>query len=108
MKIKRGDMVKVVSGNKNIKGTVQKVISVDCKAERVVLENGPVKKRHLKPERNKKHPEGGILEKPASVHVSNLMLMSETAGAPVRVGFSVVSGEKVRVARGKRAAGERV
>jgi large subunit ribosomal protein L24 len=108
MKIKSGDIVKVIAGNKNILGTVQKVVSVDRESERVVLENGPVNKRHMKPERSKKHPEGGILERPGSVHVSNLMLMSESAGGPVRTGFAVVDGQKVRVARGKRASGEKV
>lgn len=101
MKIKRGDVVKVISGNKNIKGTVGKVISIDAERERVVLENGPMHKRHMKPERSRKHPEGGIIEKPASIHVSNVMLMAEALGRPVRVGYSLADGTKSRVAKGR-------
>lgn len=108
MKIKSGDIVKVISGGKGVKGTVGKVISVDCESERVVLENGPVHKRHLKPERNRKHPEGGIIEHKASIHVSNVMLMSEANNRPVRVGYSVIDGQKSRVARGKNVSAEKV
>lgn len=108
MKIKSGDVVKVIAGNKNIRGTVQKVISVDREAGRVVLDNGPVNKRHMKPERSRKHPEGGIIEKPGSVHVSNVMLMSEASGGPVRTGFKEIDGQRVRVAKGRRASGEKI
>lgn len=107
MKIKSGDVVKVIAGNKEIKGKVAKVVSVDREKERVVIENGPVHKRHLKPERNRKHPEGGIIEKQASIHVSNVMLMSEGSNRPVRVGFKVnAEGQKSRVAKGRNASGE--
>jgi large subunit ribosomal protein L24 len=108
MKIKSGDVVKVISGNKDIKGTVAKVVSVNRETERVVLEGGRVNKKHLKPERSKKHPEGGIIERAASIHVSNVMLMSEASGRPVRIGFSTVDGEKSRVARGRNSSGEKL
>lgn len=108
MKIKSGDMVKVIAGDKKVKGTVGKVLSVDRKSQRVVLENGPIHKRHLKPEKSRKHPEGGIIEKKASIHVSNLMLMSEGGNRPVRVGFIEVEGQKQRVARGRGSAGEKI
>lgn len=108
MKIKRGDVVKVITGSKNIKGTVGKVIAVDRETERVILENGPIHKKHLKPERNRKHPEGGIIERKASVHVSNVMLMPEGKDRPVRVGFLVTGGEKNRVARGRNISADKV
>lgn len=108
MKIKTGDVVKVISGNKNIKGTVGKVVAVDRERQRVTLENGPKHKKHLKPEKSRKHPEGGIIERPASLHVSNVMLMSESAGRPVRTGVNIVDGEKTRVARGKASSGEKL
>ncbi len=108
MKIKSGDIVKVISGGKNVKGTVGKVVSVDCDSQRVVLENGPVHKRHLKPERNRKHPEGGIIERQASIHISNVMLMSEANGRPVRTGVSLIDGKKTRVARGAKISSEKV
>lgn len=106
MKIKSGDMVKVISGDKKIKGQILKVISINAEAQRVILENGPMHKKHLKPERSRKHPEGGIIEKPASVHVSNVMLMKEGAERPFRVGYTYNNGEKVRVARGRSASSE--
>ncbi len=108
MKIKNGDIVKVISGAKEVKGTVGKVVSVDLKNERVVLENGPMHKRHLKPERNRRHPEGGIVERAASIHVSNVMLMSEANGRPVRVGYTVEGEQKSRVARGRKVNAEKV
>ena len=107
MKIRSGDTVKVISGNKNIIGTVQKVVSVDQHTGRLILENGPVNKRHMKPERSRKHPEGGILERPGSIHSSNVMIMSEASG-PVRTGYAIKDGEKIRVAKGRRASGEKV
>ena len=108
MKIKSGDVVKVISGGKGVKGTVSKVLSIDSENERVVLENGPVHKRHLKPERNRKHPEGGIIERKASIHISNVMLMSESNGRPVRTGVAIVDGTKTRVARGRKVSSEKV
>lgn len=108
MKIKSGDLVKVISGTKDLRGTVGKVLSVDCESQRIVLENGPVHKRHLKPEKNRKHPEGGIIERKASIHVSNVMLMSEANGRPVRVGYAIVDGQKSRVARGRNISSEKV
>jgi large subunit ribosomal protein L24 len=108
MKIRSGDVVKVISGNKDIKGTVGKVIAINRETERVILENGPMHKKHLKPERSRKHPEGGIIEKRASIHVSNVMLMSETSERPVRVGFVISDGQKRRVARGRGSSSENV
>lgn len=106
MKIRKGDTVKVISGNKKFLGTIHKVVSIDKNSDRVYLENGPIKKCHIKPERNRKHPEGGIIEKPGSIHVSNLMLLCEAINSPVRVGFKQIDNKKVRVARGRRASGE--
>ena len=108
MKIKSGDLVKVISGGKGVKGTVGKVVSVDRESERIILENGPVHKRHIKPEKSRKHPEGGIIERKASVHISNVMLMSEANGRPVRTGYAQIDGNKTRVARGLKVSQEKV
>jgi large subunit ribosomal protein L24 len=104
MRIKVGDLVKVISGSEKIRGTTAKVVSVNVKGQRVVLEGGLMHKKHVKPERSRKHPEGGIVEIPASIHLSNVMLMSESSGRPVRVGYDMKDGKKVRVARGKGAS----
>jgi large subunit ribosomal protein L24 len=108
MKIKTGDLVKVISGNSAFKGKLGKIVSVDLARERVTIEGGPVHKRHLKPERSRIHPEGGIIEKPASIHISNVMLMAEMMDRPVRVGFIYEEGKKFRIAKGKQASGEKV
>jgi large subunit ribosomal protein L24 len=106
MRIKTGDMVKVIAGKS--KGLIGKIASIDRTTERVILENGPTNKRHMKPEKSRKHPEGGILERPASIHASNVMLMSEPAGRPVRVGFEVRDGQKIRVGKGPNASKEAI
>ena len=106
MRIKSGDMVKVISGK--TKGFVGKVASVDVDSQRVVLENGSMNKKHLKPEKSKKHPEGGIIERPASMHLSNVMLMSETDGRPFRSGVLLSDGQKVRISRGAKASGKQL
>lgn len=106
MKIKKGDTVKVIAGPKGKKGFTGKVLMIDRAAERVIIEGLPMLKRHLKPERSRKHPEGGLIEKPSSVHVSNVMLVSESLGKPVKVGYKIENDKKVRVARGKELAGQ--
>lgn len=103
MKIKSGDSVKVIAGK--LKGTASKVIRVDVKNDRVFLEDGPKLLRHLKPEKSRKHPEGGIIEKQGSVHISNVMLMAEGSDRPYRAGYVLKDGVKNRVARGKAASG---
>lgn len=108
MKIKCGDVVKVISGGKDVKGKVGKIIAVNRETERVTVEGARVNKKHLKPERSRKNPEGGIIELAASVHVSNVMLMSEASGRPVRVGFSNTDGKKSRVAKGRNSSGEKI
>lgn len=106
MHIKSGDMVKVIAGK--AKGLTGKVVSIDRENNRVIVENGPTIKRHLKPERSRKNPEGGILTRPASIHSSNIMLMSEGADRPFRSGVKMKDGQKVRVARGRAASGEAI
>lgn len=106
MKIRSGDLVKVISGKS--KGLTAKVVSIDIGAERVILENGPKKLRHLKPEKSKKHPEGGIIERPASLHLSNVMLMSEEDARPYRAGVLIKDGKKLRVSRGRAASGNQI
>ena len=110
-KIKKGDLVKVISGGKDIKGKTGKVLEVlrDGDAWRVRVEGLRMVKKHLKPQRNPKHPEGGIIEGAGSIPISNVMLMSEKLGRPVRSGASFTSdGKKQRVARGKNLKAEQV
>jgi large subunit ribosomal protein L24 len=108
-KIKKGDTVKVISGS--YKGSVGKVIEVLPQTDRLRIEGSsgaiaPIK-RHIKPQKNPRHPEGGIIEAIGSIHISNVMLVSESLGRPVRTGtVSTTANEKQRVARGRNLKAE--
>ncbi|MEM7494848.1 MAG: 50S ribosomal protein L24 [Myxococcota bacterium] len=100
MRIRVGDSVKVIAGSH--KNHVGKVVRLCGKAMRVEVEGLPGLKRHLKAGRHPKHSEGGIVEKPRSVHISNVMLMFQELKRPVRTGIGQdESGKKARVARGR-------
>ena len=115
-KIKKGDLVKVIAGGKDIKGQSGKVLEVlrDGDKVRVRVEGLRIIKRHLKPQRSAKHPEGGIIEGAGSIPLSHVMLFSETLNRPVRDGAAQKTGEgkasllKERVARGKGLKAEKV
>lgn len=95
-KIKKDDMVVVLAGKD--KGRSGKVIKVLPAAERVVVEGVNMVKRHLKPSMT--HPEGGIVNQEAAIHVSNVALRDPNSGKPTRVGFKITQdGRKVRVAK---------
>jgi large subunit ribosomal protein L24 len=81
LKIKKGDNVIVIAGeNKGQKGLVK---SVDRVKMRVVVDGVNMIKRHTKP--SAKYPEGGIIEKEAPIHISNLMFLT-SKGEATRVG----------------------
>jgi large subunit ribosomal protein L24 len=98
MKIKKGDDVIVVAG-KN-KGATGKVLSVDPKRERVVVEGVNLVKRHSKETNQgpRGAKDGGIVTKEGPIHVSNVMLAED--GKPTRVGYRFEDdGTKVRISR---------
>ncbi|MEX2204696.1 MAG: 50S ribosomal protein L24 [Myxococcota bacterium] len=89
-KIKKGDMVEVTVGrDRGKRGTVLRVYP---ERERVTIERVNIVKKHQKP--NATTRQGGIIEKEASVHVSNVALVHK--GEKTRVSFRVVSGKKLR------------
>ncbi len=101
--IKKGDTVVVIAGNN--KGKKGRVLEIITKTERAIVEGVNLMKKHTKP--NAASPQGGIIEKEASVHISNLMLFDAKAGAATRVGrrlndqgklvrFSKKSGEEIK------------
>jgi large subunit ribosomal protein L24 len=91
MKIKKGDNVIVIAGkDKDKEG---KVLSVDAKNHKVLVEGINVVKRHQKA--NQTNPNGGIIEKEAPIDISNVMYCVNGKG--VRVGFEVKDGKKVRI-----------
>lgn len=92
-KIKVGDMVRVISGaDKDSEG---KVLSVDHKNNRVVVEGVHKIKKHTKP--SMANQNGGIVEKEGSINLSNVMLLVD--GKISRVGFKEENGKKVRFAK---------
>lgn len=109
--IKKGDLVKVIRGSKDNKGKTGKVLEVirDGESWRVRVEGINTIKRHIKPQKNPRHPEGGIIEGAGSLPLSAVMLMSEKAGRPVRTGaVFTADGKKQRVARGKKVKAEQI
>ncbi len=95
MYIKKGDKVVVISGHdKGKEGIVQRAFP---KLEKVIVEGVNVKKKHRKP--TQQVPEGSIVEIYAPIHVSNVALIDPKTKKPTRVGFEVVKGKKVRVAK---------
>ncbi|MCY4387697.1 MAG: 50S ribosomal protein L24 [Desulfurellaceae bacterium] len=94
-RIKKNDSVMIIAGKE--RGKIGKVIRVQPQQERAVVERLNMVKRHVKP--RGPQDSGGILEKEASIHLSNLMLVDPQDGRPTRVGFKVVDGRKMRVSR---------
>lgn len=94
MKIRRGDRVKVISGNH--KGQEGVVLRVEPEKNRVVIEGVNMRKRHMKP--SQVSPEGGIVQFEAPVHASNVMLLDPTTGEPTRVRAGVgEDGKRQRI-----------
>lgn len=94
LKIKKGDEVVVIAGReKGRKGTVTKVIPAES---RVVVGGINMVKRHTKPSRVSA---GGIIEKEAPLHISNVSLLDPKSGKPTRVGYKIEGERKVRVAK---------
>lgn len=92
-KIRKGDTVEVLSGRS--KGMRGQVMHVDIARSRAVVERVNLVKRHQRPTAQQR--QGGIIEKEAPIHVSNLALVHK--GERTRVGFRVVDGKKVRWSR---------
>lgn len=95
-RIRKNDTVIVIAGKD--KGTRGRVLEVDARHDRVMVEGVAKVKRHTRPnpQRNIK---GGILDRENYVHISNVMLADPQNDKPTRVGVSEKGGEKVRVAR---------
>ena len=92
--IKKGDVVYVNAGND--KGKTGKVLEVLRDKDRVIVEGVNMVSKHTKP--NTQNPQGGIVKQEAGIHISNVQLMDSSA-KPVKVGYKVVDGKKVRYAK---------
>ena len=101
--IKKGDTVIVITGES--KGQKGRVLEVARDKNKAIVEGVNMVSKHTKP--NAKAPQGGIIKKEASVHLSNLMLVDPTTGKPTRIGrrlndknklvlYSKKSGEEIK------------
>lgn len=93
--VKKGDTVLVITGKD--KGKKGKVLEVLPEKSRVVIEGVNKAKRHTKP--SQKLPQGGINEKEAPIHSSNVMLVCTKCGKPTRVAKQVVGEKNVRACK---------
>jgi large subunit ribosomal protein L24 len=95
-RVKKGDTAIVLSG-KN-KGKSGRVLSVLPSKQRVIIEGLNMVKRHMKP--SKRYKQGGIIEKEAPMHISNVMLVCQKCSKPTRVGSVVLdNGKKMRACK---------
>jgi large subunit ribosomal protein L24 len=105
MKIKKNDMVMVIAGN--ARGKTGKVLKVYPDRERIIIEGVNIIKRHTRP--SQKNPQGGIIQREATVHASNVMLIDPKTNEVTRVGMKEVkdatTGRKRRM-RVSKASGE--
>jgi len=92
-KIKSGDTVKVIAGDH--KGSEGKVLQIIKEKDRVLVEGVNLVSKHTKP--SAQSPQGGIVKKEASLHISNLMLVED--GVAVRVGYQVDGDTKTRISK---------
>ena len=94
MKIVKGDLVQVITGNDT--GKTGRVIKVFLSKDKIVVEGVNVVKKHSRPTQD--NPQGGIIEKEAAIHISNVMLV--VSGKVTRVGYkSLDDGRKVKFAK---------
>ncbi|MBP1690692.1 MAG: rplX [Bacteroidetes bacterium] len=100
MKIRKNDAVMVVAGN--ARGKTGKVLKVYPERLRIIVEGVNIMKRHTKP--SQKNPQGGIVQREAPIHVSNVMLLDPKENQPTRVGTKVVKDDTTGKKRRLRVA----
>jgi len=94
LKLKSGDTVRVIAGDH--KGSEGKIVKVLLAKNKVIVEGVNMVKKHMKP--SAQSPQGGIVEKEASIQISNLSLLT-SKGETTRVGYKMEDGKKVRFAK---------
>lgn len=107
MKIRKNDSVVVIAGND--KGRTGKVLKVFPKTSRLIIEGINLRKRHTKP--TQRAPQGGIQEKEASIHSSNVMILDPKSNEPTKIGARIILDEKSgkkKIARVSKVSGEMI
>ncbi|HEY5542809.1 MAG TPA: 50S ribosomal protein L24 [Candidatus Binatia bacterium] len=96
MQIRKNDSVMVIAGKE--RGKTGKVLRVLTDKDAVIIERLNMVKRHTKPRGPQQS--GGIVEKEAAIHASNIMIMCDKCNAPARVGRKILAdGKKIRICR---------
>jgi len=101
-RLKKNDRVKVISGNH--KGKEGKILKIFRDRESAIVEGVNIIKRHTRP--TQKNPQGGISQKEAPIHLSNIMLIDPKSNEPSRIGMQIItddSGNKKRMRYGKKS-----
>ena len=94
-KIHKGDRVIVIAGrDRNKTGTVEKIIT---KNNRAIITGINMVKKHLK--RTSDNPQGGIIDKTLSIHLSNVMIIDPKSNKPTRIKYGVSGKDKVRITK---------
>lgn len=100
--IKKGDMVYILSGDDKKK--TGRVLKVDVKKQRALVENRNMIKKAMKP--NAKYPQGGLVEMEAPIHISNLAVIDPKTGKPTRIGRR--RNEQGKLVRYAKKSGEEI
>jgi large subunit ribosomal protein L24 len=101
MNVKKNDFVVVIAGN--AKGKEGKVLKVFPEKHRIIVEGVNIVKRHTRPSQT--NPQGGVVQKEAPIHLSNVMIKDPKSGEATRIGYArttdAVSGKKkvMRIAK---------
>ncbi|MFY0522177.1 50S ribosomal protein L24 [Archangium gephyra] len=97
-KLKVGDTVQVIAGAERSEKTPEtkrgKVLKIDREAQRVTVEGVRLVKRHLR--KTPQQPEGGIVEKPGTIHISDVQVVCAKCNTPTRVGIRADGDKKKR------------
>ncbi len=100
--IKKGDTVQVIAGDDL--GKKGRVLEIIRKTDRAIVEGVNMMKKHTKP--NTEYPQGGIVEKEAPIHISNLMLVDPKTGSTTRIGRRL--NESGKLVRYSKKSGEEI
>ena len=94
--IKKNDKVIILSGKEQ--GKIGNVLKVDAEKGRAIVEKINIVKRHSRP--SAQNAQGGIIEKEASLHISNLMIICNKCAEPTRIGKRILDdGSRVRICK---------
>ena len=95
MNIKKGDTVKILSGND--KGKTGEVIEVIPKTQKIVVKGVNIRKKHVKP--RKQGEEGGIISIEGAIHSAKVKVVCPKCGKATRIGYTIEKDEKIRICK---------